>query len=448
MNLDEPDRLVAVRSGSPLVIGLGIEENFIASDSLSLLPVTHRFVYLHEGDIAEVTRHMINITDLHGHAVTRPIEEQNILSDAASKGHYKHFMLKEIFEQPDVVTQTMSGCMDSEGRVQINSFGLKAADILPEIENIKIVACGTSYHAGMLAKNWLEEWAKIPCDVEIASELRYRQTVVRPNTLFLAISQSGETADTLAALRQAQTLGYAATMVICNVPTSSLVRESDLVFMTRAGAEVGVASTKAFVTQLVGLYLFTALLTRLRGMADLELKLTTALRQVPGLLQMALGLDAEIQLTANQFIEKQHALFLGRSCFYPLALEGALKLKEISYIHAEAYPAGELKHGPLALVDPEMPIVILAPRNALLDKLKANIQEVEARGGQLFVVTESSLKKELPANVHVIGLPAIAEEIAAIVYTVPLQLLAYYVAVLKGTDVDQPRNLAKSVTVE
>ncbi|MDF2939745.1 MAG: glutamine--fructose-6-phosphate aminotransferase [Gammaproteobacteria bacterium] len=448
VNLDEPDRLIAVRSGSPLVIGLGIEENFIASDSLSLLPVTNRFIYLQEGDIAEVSRHLINITDLHGHAVTRPIEEQNINSDAASKGHYKHFMLKEIFEQPDVVTQTMNGCLDVDGQVQLNSFGLKASEILPEIENIKIVACGTSYHAGMLAKNWLEEWAGIPCDVEIASELRYRKTVVRPNTLFLAISQSGETADTLAALRQAKTLGYAASMAICNVPTSSLVRESDLVFMTRAGTEVGVASTKAFVTQLVALFLLTALLTRLRGNPELELHLTSALRQVPGLLQMALSLDGEIQLLANQFIEKHHALFLGRNCFYPLAMEGALKLKEISYIHAEAYPAGELKHGPLALVDSEMPMVILAPRNALLDKLKANIQEVEARGGQIFVVTEASLRNELPANAQVIGLPTIPEEIAPIVYTLPLQLLAYYVAVLKGTDVDQPRNLAKSVTVE
>ncbi|MDF2529513.1 MAG: glucosamine--fructose-6-phosphate aminotransferase, partial [Gammaproteobacteria bacterium] len=290
-------------------------------------------------------------------------------------------------------------------------------------------------------------WAGIPCDVEIASELRYRHSVVRPNTLFLAISQSGETADTLAALRQAKTIGYAATMAICNVPTSSLVREADLVFMTRAGTEVGVASTKAFVTQLVGLYLFAALLSGLRGKQQLEFKLNAALRQAPSLLQVALGLDAEIQLIANQFIEKHHALFLGRNCFYPLAMEGALKLKEISYIHAEAYPAGELKHGPLALVDPEMPIVVLAPNNALLDKLKANIQEVEARGGQLFIVTESSLKSSFPSSTHIIGLPAIPDEIAPIVYTLPLQLLAYYVAVLKGTDVDQPRNLAKSVTV-
>ncbi|MDO8953743.1 MAG: glutamine--fructose-6-phosphate transaminase (isomerizing) [Gammaproteobacteria bacterium] len=448
MNLDEPDRLVAVRSGSPMVIGLGIEENFIASDSLSLLPVTHRFIYLHEGDIAEVTRHMVHITDQHGHAVTRPIEELHVQNDAASKGKFKHFMLKEIFEQPDAVTQTMSGCIDLEGQVLINAFGVNAETILPGIENIKIVACGTSYHAGLVAKNWLEEWAGIPCDVEIASELRYRTTVVRPNTLFLAISQSGETADTLAALRQAKTLGYAATMAICNVPTSSLVRETDLLFMTRAGTEVGVASTKAFVTQLVGLFLLTTLLAELKGKVELARSLTQALRQVPALLQMVLNLDGDIQLMANHFIEKHHALYLGRNCFYPIALEGALKLKEISYIHAEAYPAGELKHGPLALVDAEMPVVVLLPRNAWLDKIKANVQEVEARAGQLFIISEASLKSELPTSSYILGLPTIPEEIAPIIYTLPLQLLAYYVAVLKGTDVDQPRNLAKSVTVE
>jgi glucosamine--fructose-6-phosphate aminotransferase (isomerizing) len=448
MNLDEPDRLVAVRSGSPMVIGLGIEENFIASDSLSLLPVTHRFIYMHEGDMAEVTRHMVHITDQHGHPVTRPIEELHIQNDAASKGQYKHFMLKEIFEQPDVVSQTMNGCITPEGKVLMSSFGVKAESILPHIKNIKIVACGTSYHAGMVAKNWIEEWAGIPCDVEIASELRYRKTVVRPHTLFLALSQSGETADTLAALRQNQELGYAATMAICNVPTSSLVREADLVFMTRAGAEVGVASTKAFVTQLTGLYLFTALMADLNGRTEITHTLTKDSHQLPSLLRQCLALDNEIQALAHLFIEKHHTLFLGRSCFYPIALEGALKLKEISYIHAEAYPAGELKHGPLALVDTEMPIVILAPKNALWDKLKANIQEVEARGGQLFIITEASLRHELPATANIIGLPSMPDSIAPIVYTLPLQLLAYYVAVLKGTDVDQPRNLAKSVTVE
>jgi len=448
MNTQEPDRLVAVRSGSPMVIGLGIEENFIASDSLSLLPVTHRFIYLHEGDVAEVSRHMVHITDQHGHPVTRPIEEVHINGDAANKGKYKHFMLKEIFEQPDVVSQTMNGSMTPSGQVLMNAFGVKAETILPQIENIKIVACGTSYHAGMVAKNWIEDWTGIPCDVEIASELRYRNTVVRPNTLFLAISQSGETADTLAALRQAKTLGYLASMAICNVPTSSLVREADLVFMTRAGAEVGVASTKAFVTQLVGLFLFCALLTQLKGKTELAQSLTETLRQVPNLLQVALNLDSEIQALANHFMEKHHAIFLGRNCFYPIALEGALKLKEISYIHAEAYPAGELKHGPLALVDAEMPVVILSPQNSLLDKLKANIQEVDARGGQLFVVTEASLENDLPQSANIIGLPPVPDSIAPIIYTVPLQLLAYYVAVLKGTDVDQPRNLAKSVTVE
>lgn len=448
MCTDEPDRIVAVRCGSPLVIGLGIEENFVASDSLSLLPVTHRFIYLHEGDIAEVTRHVVHITDHHGHAVTRPIEELYISSDAASKGHYKHFVLKEIFEQPDVVAQTISGCLSENGEVLASAFGVNAETILSTIENIKIVACGTSYHAGMVAKNWLEEWAGIPCDVEIASELRYRKTVVRPNTLFLAISQSGETADTLAALRQAKTLGYAVSLAICNVPTSSLVRESDMVFMTKAGTEVGVASTKAFVTQLAGLYLLAALLTQLRGNHKLAKDLTQILRQAPSLLQAVLACDNEIQVMANRFIEKHHTLFLGRNCFYPIALEGALKLKEISYIHAEAYPAGELKHGPLALVDNDMPVVVLAPNTALLDKLKANIQEVQARGGELFIITESSLQHDLPGQLHLLGLPSIPEEIAPVIYTLPLQLLAYYVAVLKGTDVDQPRNLAKSVTVE
>lgn len=446
----DAERLIAVRSGSPLVIGLGLGENFVASDSLSLLPVTQRFIYLEEGDVAEVTCSPVQIYNKQGEAVERSVAVLSQVSDAASKGQYKHFMQKEIFEQPVAVAQTLAAGFDEAGELKLAAFGEQAAALLSKIQNIRIVACGTSYHAGMIARYWLERYARIACDVEIASELRYRDSVVRPDTLLIVISQSGETADSIAALRQGKQLGYAATLAICNVPTSSLVRETDMVFLTRAGIELGVASTKAFTTQLVALLLLTLNLAKLRHRVTAEelQNLLHALRSAPVALQQALDCEVEIKALAKQFHHKQHALFLGRGVYYPLALEGALKLKEISYIHAEAYPAGELKHGPLALVDEHMPIVALAPQDALFEKMQGNLHEVKARGGELLTLTETGLVEKLGLPGAVIALSPVPELIGPLVYSIPLQLLAYHVALIKGTDVDQPRNLAKSVTVE
>lgn len=444
---NHPDELVAVRSGSPLVIGLGVGETFVASDSLSLLPVTSRFIYLEEGDIAHIHIDQLNIFDASGQVVLRPVEEQDGQADAASKGHYKHFMLKEIYEQPDAIQRTAKGYAEQD-QVNIARFGHDAGEILSQIKRIRIVACGTSYHAGLTAKYWLEDWVGLPCDVEVASELRYRSVVVSDQTLLLTISQSGETADTLAALRQAKQKHYAATMTICNVATSSLVRESDLVLMTEAGPEIGVASTKAFTAQLTALYLLCTAFVQLQGKAEQVAERLQALALLPHKIHQALALDQHIQQLSERFIDKHHALFLGRGLHFPIALEGALKLKEISYIHAEGYPAGELKHGPLALIDENMPVIAIAPDDHLLEKLESNLQEVQARGGCLILFADEAIGQHLSVCGQTISVPKIDCQLAPILYTVPLQLLSYHVAVLKGTDVDQPRNLAKSVTVE
>ncbi|MCO1335314.1 glutamine--fructose-6-phosphate transaminase (isomerizing) [Microbulbifer sp. OS29] len=445
---DEPDVLACARLGSPLVLGVGIEENFIASDPMALSQVTDRFIFLEEGDVAEVRRNGISVRDHKGEEVSRPVHKLTGGHEATDKGRYRHFMQKEIFEQPKVVAATLAGRI-AERSVLTQALGARAQEILPKVEQVQIVACGTSYHAGMVARYWLEDWAGIPCSVEVASELRYRKKVVRPGTLFVSISQSGETADTLAALRQGKDLGYLASMTICNVPNSSLVRESELSLMTEAGPEIGVASTKAFTTQLVALQLFCIALAKINGLsAEREAELVSALHQLPQLMEMFTGLDSVVKHTSEAFAEKNHALFLGRGVEFPIALEGALKLKEISYIHAEAYPAGELKHGPLALVDSDMPVIVVAPNDELLEKLKSNLQEVRARGGQLFVFASPRAGFASEEGVTVVEVPDSPESLAPILYTVPLQLLSYHVALLKGTDVDQPRNLAKSVTVE
>ncbi|GAA5524650.1 Glutamine--fructose-6-phosphate aminotransferase [isomerizing] [Microbulbifer aestuariivivens] len=444
----EPDVLMCARSGSPLVIGVGIEENFIASDPMALNQVTDRFIFLEEGDVAEISAAGIAVRDKNGAEVSRPVHKLQGGHDAADKGRYRHYMQKEIFEQPTVVAATMAGRIGAE-TVLPEALGTRANEILPQVEQVQIVACGTSYHAGLVARYWLEDWAGIPCSVEVASEIRYRKTAVRPGTLFVTISQSGETADTLAALRQAKELGYLASMTICNVPNSSLVRESELSLMTEAGPEIGVASTKAFTTQLVALQLFCIALAKANGLpAAREAELVRALHQLPELMEAFTALDAKVRDTSEAFAEKHHALFLGRGVEYPIALEGALKLKEISYIHAEAYPAGELKHGPLALVDADMPVVVVAPNDELLEKLKSNLQEVRARGGQLFVFASPQAGFASEPGITVVEVPDAPESLQPILYTVPLQLLSYHVALLKGTDVDQPRNLAKSVTVE
>ena len=443
---DQPDLMIAAREGSPLVLGVGLGENFIASDQLALLPVTTRFIFLEEGDVAVVRKEGFSIEDRAGHTVERPIKPFTGGDSTADKGEYRHYMLKEIFEQPTAIRNTLEGCLNAQG-VDATLFGADAADIFPQVETVQIIACGTSYHAGLVAKYWLEGIAGVQCNVEVASEFRYRKTVVRPNTLFVTISQSGETADTLAALRDAK--GYLSSLAICNVPTSSLVRESAMCFMTKAGPEIGVASTKAFTTQLVALYLMTVAIGKFHDIdAEKEKQLLNGLQQLPDIVQAALRLNDPIEAMAEKFSEKHHALFLGRGVQYPIAMEGALKLKEISYIHAEAYPAGELKHGPLALVDADMPVVTVAPSDTMLEKLKSNLQEVRARGGELFVFQDAAAALEQQDDVHVLDVPRIAAELAPIVYTVPLQLLSYHVAIIKGTDVDQPRNLAKSVTVE
>lgn len=445
----QPDRLVAARSGSPLVIGLGLGENFLASDQLALRQVTDRFMYLEEGDIAEIRRDSVQIWDVNGKSVQRETVQYRDGAEAADKGEYRHYMLKEIHEQPAVVQRTLENRLGQD-HVLVQAFGPQAAELFAKVRNVQIVACGTSYHAGMVARYWLESLAGIPCQVEVASEFRYRKVVVQPDTLFVSISQSGETADTLAALRNAKELGFLASLAICNVGISSLVRESDLTLLTQAGREIGVASTKAFTTQLVGLLLLTLSLGQVRGTleAGVEAQLVEELRRLPARLGEALAMDATIEKIAELFADKHHTLFLGRGAQFPVAMEGALKLKEISYIHAEAYPAGELKHGPLALVDNDMPVVTVAPNNELLEKLKSNLQEVRARGGELIVFADEQAGMTNGEGTHVINMPHIHDVLAPILYTIPLQLLSYYVAVLKGTDVDQPRNLAKSVTVE
>ncbi|MGF6126218.1 glutamine--fructose-6-phosphate transaminase (isomerizing) [Pseudomonas frederiksbergensis] len=449
ISADQPDRLVAARSGSPLVIGLGLGENFLASDQLALRQVTDRFMYLEEGDIAEIRRDSVQIWDVDGKVVEREAVQYRDSAESAEKGEFRHYMLKEIHEQPSVVQRTLEGRL-SQQQVLVQAFGPQAAELFAKVRNVQIVACGTSYHAGMVARYWLEELAGIPCQVEVASEFRYRKVVVQPDTLFVTISQSGETADTLAALRNAKELGFLGSLAICNVGISSLVRESDLTLLTQAGREIGVASTKAFTTQLVGLLLLTLSLGQVRGTLapGIEATLVEELRRLPTRLGEALAMDSTVEKIAELFADKNHTLFLGRGAQYPVAMEGALKLKEISYIHAEAYPAGELKHGPLALVDNDMPVVTVAPNNELLEKLKSNLQEVRARGGELIVFADEQAGMTNGEGTHVVHMPHIHDILSPILYTIPLQLLSYYVAVLKGTDVDQPRNLAKSVTVE
>ncbi|MCV6614962.1 MAG: glutamine--fructose-6-phosphate transaminase (isomerizing) [Cellvibrionaceae bacterium] len=444
----EPERLVAARSGSPLVLGIGIEENFLASDTMALRQVTDRFVYLEEGDMVDVHRETYSILDKSGAAVERDITRIAEVDEVVDKGHYRHFMQKEIFEQARVIRHTLQGRV-GQNRVLEQVFGIKAPDIFDKVQRVQIIACGTSYHSGLVCKYWLEDWAGIPCDIEVASEYRYRKVVVSPGTLFVTISQSGETADTLAALRLAKELDYLASLTICNVPNSSLARESDLVFMTNAGPEIGVASTKAFTTQLVSLQLLTIVLGRRSGITEAkEKEMVQALHTLPKLCEEVLALDPDVLEMSEHFSEKHHALFLGRGPQYPVAMEGALKLKEISYIHAESYPAGELKHGPLALVDADMPVVAVAPNNELLEKLKSNLEEVQARGGVLYVFADKAAGFSNNGATKVINLPHVPTSLEPIIYTIPLQLLSYHVAVLKGTDVDQPRNLAKSVTVE
>ena len=445
----EPGTLVGARSGSPLVLGVGIEEHFLASDALALRQVTDRFVYLEEGDRVTLTALDYQVRDRSGAVVARPVHTLSDVVDHADKGGFRHFMLKEIHEQPAVLAATLEGRISAH-RVLPEIFGASATERFAVVENLHLVACGTSYHAGLVARYWLEEWAGIPCQVEVASEYRYRKVVVPKNTLFVAISQSGETADTLAALKAAREAGYLDSLAICNVANSSLVRETGLALLTRAGPEIGVASTKAFTTQLVALQLLCIAIARARGNLALEreAELVAALHALPELGSRVLALDAEIEATFECFADKHHALFLGRGVQYPIALEGALKLKEISYIHAEAYPAGELKHGPLALVDADMPVVAVAPNNELLEKLKSNLHEVQARGGALFVFADRDAGFRDQPGVTVVSLPHVPKSLEPIIYTLPLQLLAYHVAVLKGTDVDQPRNLAKSVTVE
>lgn len=448
IDAEQPETMVVARSGSPLVIGVGIGENFVASDSLALLPVTRQFIYLEEGDVAEISRTDIYIEDASGHQVDRPAQESTASYDAGNKGEYRHFMLKEIYDQPQAVRNALESRL-ADDHVLEQAFGTQASEIFAEVKHVQIVACGTSYHSAMVARYWLESLAGISCSVEIASEYRYRKPVVLPGSLLVTISQSGETADTLAALRMARHLGYLATLAICNVGASSLVRESDLAFMTRAGVEIGVASTKAFTTQLVGLAILVLSLGQHNNINPLLLaEMVGALKTLPDELEQTLTLAAEIEKLAEEFADKHHTLFLGRGDQYPIAMEGALKLKEISYIHAEAYAAGELKHGPLALIDDDMPIVVIAPNNELLEKLKSNVEEVRARGGILYVFADKDAHFESDDSMRVINLPHTHPWMAPVVYTLPLQLLSYYVAIIKGTDVDQPRNLAKSVTVE
>lgn len=445
------DKLVAVRSGSPLVIGVGIDENFVSSDALSLLPVTNKFAYLDEGDMAIVSKETFDVYDKKGSRKSLEIEEYNYASSSTSKDGYKHYMLKEIYEQPEAVSNTINANLDQNGELYLENFYDKTVELLEKTKHICIVACGTSYNAGMTAKYWLEKYAKVSCSVEIASEIRYRDNVVVDGSLFLSISQSGETADTLESLRKSKKQNYLGSMCICNVPNSSLVRESDIAFMTKAGVEIGVASTKAFTTQLVALALFTLVLAKTKKtLSDTQINnYLDEIRKTRALTLGALKLDAEIDAISEYFSDKEHTIFLGRGLQFPIAVEGALKLKEISYIHAEAYPSGELKHGPLALVDKNMPIVAVVPNDELLDKTLSNLQEVHARGGKLILFVDKAIKSKVNfENSIMLDLDGGADFNAPIVFTIPLQLLSYHVAIIKGTDVDQPRNLAKSVTVE
>jgi len=448
VDAEDPDRIVVSRVASPLVIGLGDGENFVASGVPALLPVTQKFIYLEQGDLAEIRCDGVRIVDTDGKKVDREVHETDWDSESAEKAPYEHFMLKEIFDQPSALADTLYGRVSNQ-RVIPESLGPKAAELLRQVENIHIVACGTSYHAGCVGKYWIESIAGVPCQVEIASEYRYRHIVVPPKTLFVTLSQSGETADTLEALRLAKESGYIGTMTICNSPHSSMERESDLVMLTQAGPEIGVASTKAFTTQLLSILLVTLMMARHRGLtAEREQEFVANLTHAAAASDLALKMSNQLKDVAADFADKNHTLFLGRGPMWPIAMEGALKLKEISYIHAEAYAAGELKHGPLALIDDEMPVVVVAPNNELLDKLKSNMQVVRARGGQLYVFADAETGIKNEDGMKVILMPHADRLIAPIVYTVPLQLLAYHVAVLRGTDIDQPRNLAKSVTVE
>jgi glucosamine--fructose-6-phosphate aminotransferase (isomerizing) len=445
----EPDRIVVAREGCPVVVGLGDKENFVASDVAALLPVTRSFMFLEEGDVADIRRESVRIIDREGNQARREVKESELSADAAEKGEFPHYMLKEIHEQPRAVAQTLDERV-AGGKLLEAAFGPAAQAVFARTEAVRIVACGTSFHAALVAKYFIEQICRLSCWVEIASEYRYRNPVVPKNTLFVSVSQSGETADTLAALRLAKQGGYLSQLAICNAPESSLVRESELVMLTRAGPEIGVASTKAFTTQLAALDMLVVALAKFHSAdAERERGLVQRLLGIPSLIESTLALDGTIRKLAERFADKHHALFLGRGAMYPIAMEGALKLKEISYIHAEAYPAGELKHGPLALVDKDMPVIAVAPNNDLLEKLKSNLQEVRARGGELYVFADPDSGFESSDGVHVIKMPRhVSYFQAPAVYTIPLQLLAYHCAILKGTDVDQPRNLAKSVTVE
>ena len=448
MDKEDPSRVVVARSGSPLVIGLGLGENFIASDQMALLPVTRRFIFLEEGDVAEITRRSVAIFDKDGCPVEREVIESNVEHDAGDKGMYRHYMLKEIHEQPVVVRNTLKDRLGESGLTR-DAFGKEADAILSKVKHVQIVACGTSYHAGMTARYWLEQYANVSCNVEIASEFRYRKSVVHADSLLITISQSGETADTLAALRLAKELGYNASLAICNVPGSSLVRESDLAFMTQAGAEIGVASTKAFTTQLTAFLMLTLALGEYNGMAAQDKQdIVNALHSLPAKLEETLTITQGIEDLAEEFADKHHSLFLGRGDQYPIAMEGALKLKEISYIHAEGYPAAEMKHGPIALIDEKMPVVFLAPHDSTFDKVFSNIQEVKARKGIIITVTDKRTKDLEKISDYIIDVPSTHPRTFPLLASIPLQLLAYHLAVLRGCDVDKPRNLAKSVTVE
>jgi glucosamine--fructose-6-phosphate aminotransferase (isomerizing) len=443
-----PDELVVARSGSPLVIGYGVGEHFVASDQLALLPVTQRFAVLEEGDVATVTKGEVSIIDASGKEAERAIETSDISTDATGKAGYKHYMLKEIFEQPEAIRRTLKGRL-IDSAIASDAFGAGSEDIFRKIKHVQIVACGTSYNAGMVARYWIEQHVGISCSVEIASEFRYRQSFVHQDSLLVTLSQSGETADTLAALRLAKSQGYLASLTICNVETSSLVRESDLVYLMNAGPEIGVASTKAFTVQLSALLMLSAAICQAQQIKpEFCIDAIEALLALPAQMERAFSLEKPIKTLSKQFADKQHALFLGRGDQYPVAMEGALKLKEISYIHAEAYAAGELKHGPLALIDADMPVVVVAPTNDLLDKLKSNIEEVRARGSVMYVFADSDDHFESEDGLEVVNMAHANPLIAPILFIIPLQFLSYYVALVKGTDVDQPRNLAKSVTVE
>ncbi len=448
MDRTQPEQLIVARSGSPLVIGYGIGEHFIASDQLALLPVTRRFAYLEEGDVAKITRDSVHVVDVQGNEVDRPVEESTLSNDASDKGNYRHYMLKEIYEQPVAIQRTLDDRL-ADGQVLDAAFGENAATLLSQAEHVQIIACGTSYHAGMTARYWFEDFGGVSCNVEIASEYRYRKSFVRPNSLLVTISQSGETADTLAALRLAKEQGFMASLTICNVAGSSLTRESDMTYLMRAGSEIGVASTKAFTVQLSALLMLATAVGHHKTLGrEQEKNIVSALQSLPAKIEQVLGMDEAIAGMAEDFADKHHSLFLGRGDQYPIAMEGALKLKEISYIHAEAYAAGELKHGPLALIDADMPVIVVAPNNELVEKLKSNVEEVRARGGLMYVFADKDAKFASDTSMKVLEVPHCDALIAPIIYTLPLQLLSYHVAVIKGTDVDQPRNLAKSVTVE